>query len=62
MEYFQSKTIWNDYFKRVHFSGPDNVLVIICDKDKLVPKACIYIFKRHLNGSYKVYEDCGTMI
>jgi len=59
MEYFQSKTIWNDYFKRVHFSGPDNVLVIICDKDKLVPKHASIYLKDHLNGSHKVYEGCG---
>jgi len=59
MEYFQSKTIWNDYFKRVHFSGPDNVLIIICDKDKLVPKHASIYLKDHLNGSFKVYEDCG---
>ena len=59
MEYFQSKTIWNDYFKRVHFSGPDNVLVIICDKDKLVPKHASIYLKDHLNGSYKVYKGCG---
>ena len=59
MESFKSKTIWNDYFKRVHFSGPDNVLVIICDKDKLIPKHASIYLKDHLNGSYKVYEGCG---
>ncbi len=59
IEYFKSKEVWNNHFKRVHFSGPDNVLIIICDKYKLVPKHASMYLKDHLSASHKIYEGSG---
>ena len=59
MEHFNSKKIWNKHFKRIHFSGPDNVLTIFGNKDKTTPIRAFMNLKKIFNASHIIYDGCG---
>jgi len=59
MEHFNSKKIWNKHFKRIYFSGPDNVLTIFGNKDRTTPLRAFMNLKNIFNASHIVYDGCG---
>ena len=58
-EFLNYRNSWQKFYDNPHFSGPDNVLCIINDKDKIVPNHASLYLKDHLNASYKIYEGEG---
>jgi len=59
MEHFNSKSVWNSYLERIHFSGPDNVLSLFGSKDKTTPKRAFMHLVKKLNASYSIYQGSG---
>ena len=58
-EFLNYRNSWQKFYDNPHFSGPDNVLCIINDKDNIIPKYASLSLKDHLNASYKIYEGAG---
>jgi len=58
-EFLSYRNSWQGFYNQPHFSGPDNVLCIISDRDNIIPKRAALFLKDHLNASHKIYKGAG---
>ena len=58
-EFLNYRDSWQGFYDQPHFSGPDNVLCIINDRDNIMPKHASLFLKDHLNASHKIYKGAG---